>query len=109
MGRSGFFRLTFCFAFLSLDPALVLPTFYSCRGFAPTAEFIQCRGALSFVGGEKRGQAPAVQVTRPSHPWRLVRMGVEIGAELRERFGHILAAVAEANVSRLVVDSSRQE
>ena len=37
------------------------------------------------------------------------RAGVEIGAELRERFRHVFAAIAEANVARLIVDGSRQE
>src|SRR5579864_7502090 len=36
-------------------------------------------------------------------------MGVEVSSKLSERFGHVFAAEAEANVARLVVDGSRQE
>ena len=48
--------------------------------------------------------------SRVTCPWaKRSRTGIEIGAELRERLGHIFAAVAEANVLRLVVDGSRQQ
>jgi hypothetical protein len=34
---------------------------------------------------------------------------IEVGVEPRQRFGHVFAAVAEADVTRLVVDGSWEE
>jgi len=36
-------------------------------------------------------------------------MSIEVGAELRQGFGHILAPEAEADVARLVIDGARKQ
>jgi hypothetical protein len=89
MGRSGFLRPAFCLCHL-LIPFLGLVFVCSAYSFAPDS--LTCRAFHN---------RPAATLHS--------RMSVKVGAESSERFGHVFAAEAEANVSRLIVNRARQE
>ena len=88
MGRSGFLRPTFCLCHL-LIPFLGRLCFVP-LAFAPDS--LTCRAFHNRLAA-----------TLPS------RMSLKVAAESSERFGHVFAAEAEANVSRLIVNRARQE